>query len=89
MSTNKIPQTQPEKPTYWQVHLQLVNFLAFIGIVHKATDRLDLFKLKYQISKLKDHEDPTLLSDIDFMIDELVRMRTEGLEPHHEKGRYV
>lgn len=82
-----IPQSS--EPTYWQIQLQLVTLLSFIGLNFRANERLDLFRLKHKVRTEYPHEDKLLLGDIDFLIDELVARRLKGLEPTHDGKRYV
>jgi hypothetical protein len=71
--------------TYLELQRQVVDKLREIGVYYAYDDRLALFWLRQNIPRLFGQK-PEIIS----LLDELVRIRTEGNEPFHdENGKYT
>jgi hypothetical protein len=71
--------------TYKELQKQTVDELKKLGVHFKYEDRLALFFLRTNLTKLYGGDQTKLLS----MLDQLVEMRKNGLEPPHKDGAYT
>jgi hypothetical protein len=76
---------QEKQKAYWNAHFETIRLLSGLGIKWPSKQRIPTFYLRNKIRKLYADAAPQLLTDITYLLDVLVRMRTEGAEPTHTK----
>lgn len=70
---------------YKELQKEAVDELRKLGVHFQYDDRMALFWLRNNIPKLYTGNLDRLLD----ILDRLVVLRTKGLEPKHENGRYI
>lgn len=75
--------------TYKEQQKLVVDYLRELGIWHEYHDRLAAFWYKLNIKYVIPGDRQHLVPGIQKELDELINMRKQGLEPHHENGEYV
>lgn len=93
MGKRKEPLAEYTTGDYWQAHLELIRTLFVLDIDWPLDQRVDTFWLRLRLSKVPTEDggepDPEVVQQAIDLLDLMVALRLEGVEPYHEGDRYV
>lgn len=89
MTNEHQPKPSPEHDEYWTYHISLLRILRAMDVRIPVGTRLDLFWLYACGPKVYTQLDGDGLPVYLELIERMVGLRVNGLEPPNRKGRYV
>lgn len=90
MQTTSQPKNFDPK-LYWSAQIKLIGILGQLGVEAQPSERLPLFRMFRRLTLMleKDPENVQAITTALGLVNWLTKARINGMEPPHEKDRYL